>query len=385
MSGKIDINVADAETLTTISGIGPALATRIVEYRETVHPFEEVIELAAVPGISEKMVRGFEEFVTVQATAVSPVDEDVAEIPLLDAPDPVEMLAAPKQPEALLVAELPEADDAPADEPANNEPTEALPERFSREGLEEREDEAATAVAAPDDPDIEAIPLAEPDPTMPEPSMRASFPAPPAANWESMVQRRGCLSTLLGATFGAILGAVLTLAILAAINNGSLNYAANNSAVRQQLDTEVISRTNEINQISTRMSLVATEEAAANQALQLDFVATNEALQGQLDSNDEIISYLATRSGDFELRLQEVAGAADTFIGFLDGLRFLLDDLEGGTMTPTPTPTLFAGTVSPTPTPLNISTPTTAVQSTRTPQPTATPFVFPTNTPAPQP
>lgn len=133
------------------------------------------------------------------------------------------------------------------------------------------------------------------------------------------------------------------------------------------------------------MSLVATEEAAANQALQLDFVATNEALQGQLDSNDEVISYLATRSGDFELRLQEVAGAADTFIGFLDGLRFLLDDLEGGTMTPTPTPTLFAGTVSPTPTPLNISTPTTAVQSTRTPQPTATPFVFPTNTPAPQP
>ena len=149
------------------------------------------------------------------------------------------------------------------------------------------------------------------------------------------MQRRGCLSTLLGATFGAILGAVLTLAILAAINNGSLNYAANNSAVRQQLDTEVISRTNEINQISTRMSLVATEEAAANQALQLDFVATNEALQGQLDSNDEVISYLATRSGDFELRLQEVAGAADTFIGFLDGLRFLLDDLEGGTMTPT--------------------------------------------------
>ena len=50
MSEKININGADIETLTAISGIGPALAQRIVEYRETVHPFEEVIELAAVPG-----------------------------------------------------------------------------------------------------------------------------------------------------------------------------------------------------------------------------------------------------------------------------------------------------------------------------------------------
>ena len=66
MSEKIDINVADAETLATISGIGPALAARIIEYRQTVHPFEEVIELTAVPGISEKMVRGFEALVTVQ-------------------------------------------------------------------------------------------------------------------------------------------------------------------------------------------------------------------------------------------------------------------------------------------------------------------------------
>ena len=69
MSEKIDINAADVETLTTISGIGPALAQRIVEFRETVHPYEEVIELAAVPGISEKMVRGFEELVTVQGVA----------------------------------------------------------------------------------------------------------------------------------------------------------------------------------------------------------------------------------------------------------------------------------------------------------------------------
>ena len=42
----ININEADVVTLTEISGIGEALAARIVEYRETVHPFEEIIELS---------------------------------------------------------------------------------------------------------------------------------------------------------------------------------------------------------------------------------------------------------------------------------------------------------------------------------------------------
>ena len=98
MSEKIDINVANEETLATISGIGPVLAKRIVEYRQTVHPFEEVIELTAVPGISERMVRGFEHLVTVQpvakVTAVPLYRDDPEDFPLLDAPEEPVLLAA---------------------------------------------------------------------------------------------------------------------------------------------------------------------------------------------------------------------------------------------------------------------------------------------------
>ena len=75
---KIDINRADAETLAALKGIGPTIAQRIIEYRETVHPFEEVIELTAVPGISERMVRQFEDRVMVAATV--PPDAQLMEV-----------------------------------------------------------------------------------------------------------------------------------------------------------------------------------------------------------------------------------------------------------------------------------------------------------------
>ena len=427
MNEKIDINMADSEMLATISGIGPALAQRIIEYRETVRPFEEVIELTAVPGISEKMVRGFADLVTVQPTAVATGPDEAEETILLDAPEPMELLEAPEQPEALLAAELPEPDieeeivvdatedvaaevtveqgseeidsteDAPAEEvaAANVDETDddGAEEMVISEELEQVEEEVETAVSAPDDPDIEAIPLAEPDPTMPEPSMRASIPTQPSGDWEARSQRRGCLNTLLGATFGAILGAVLTLAILAAVNNGTINYAFNDSEIRQQLDTEIISRTNELNSLSTRVSLVATQEAAANQSFQSELEAASEAFNEEMANNEEIVSYLATRSGDFELRLQDVAGAAETFTDFLDGMRLLLDDLDQSPATPLPpastrstaTPTGADMTSSPTPLSLTPLPTPTAVQPTRTPQPTATSFTFPTNTPAPQP
>ena len=305
MSEKIDINVADVETLTTISGIGPALAQRIIEYRETVHPFEEVIELAAVPGISEKMVRSFEPSLTVK-----PV---IPDMPLLEAPEPLELLEAPEpidQPEAeapeQAEASLPEPEEEQLeveDETAVVDEVIIEPEPLELDAEVEEVEETAVPPVSPSDPDIEAIALAEPDPTMPEPNMRANFPPNPPDTWERLVQRRGCLNTLIGATFGAILGAVLTLALLAWLNSGSLNYAEDTIQLRQQLNTEIISRTNELDTLSTRVSLVATEEAAANQALQEDFTAANEAINAELARDEEIISYLATRNGAIELPL----------------------------------------------------------------------------------
>lgn len=65
---RININEADENSLVQLPGIAQALATRIVEYRENIHPFEDIEDLAAVPGISKRMVRNFADKITVTAS-----------------------------------------------------------------------------------------------------------------------------------------------------------------------------------------------------------------------------------------------------------------------------------------------------------------------------
>jgi len=50
----INLNTATAAELQRLPGIGPALAKRIVEFREKRHGFKRVEELLAIPGISER-------------------------------------------------------------------------------------------------------------------------------------------------------------------------------------------------------------------------------------------------------------------------------------------------------------------------------------------
>jgi competence protein ComEA len=49
----VDINVADAEQLQVLPGVGASLAARIVAYRERNGPFEQVDELRDVAGVTD--------------------------------------------------------------------------------------------------------------------------------------------------------------------------------------------------------------------------------------------------------------------------------------------------------------------------------------------
>lgn len=60
----VNVNTAAAEELETLPGIGPALARRIVEYREVNGPFERKEELTAVSGISWETLAGLEDYIT---------------------------------------------------------------------------------------------------------------------------------------------------------------------------------------------------------------------------------------------------------------------------------------------------------------------------------
>ncbi|MER3394525.1 MAG: helix-hairpin-helix domain-containing protein [Microcella pacifica] len=64
-SGLVNINTADATALETLPGIGPALASRIIAWREANGGFRAVDELLAVSGIGQKTLDGFRDQVTV--------------------------------------------------------------------------------------------------------------------------------------------------------------------------------------------------------------------------------------------------------------------------------------------------------------------------------
>jgi competence protein ComEA len=63
--GIIDLNAADAADLDTLPRIGPALAERIVAWRDENGRFTSVDDLLSVPGIGEKIVEGLRELVRV--------------------------------------------------------------------------------------------------------------------------------------------------------------------------------------------------------------------------------------------------------------------------------------------------------------------------------
>lgn len=63
--GRVNLNTADADTLDTLPRIGPALAERILQWREDNGAFTSIEDLLAVPGIGEKMFASLRDKVTV--------------------------------------------------------------------------------------------------------------------------------------------------------------------------------------------------------------------------------------------------------------------------------------------------------------------------------
>lgn len=65
-SVKVDINKASSEDLQQIKGVGPALAEKIISYREQNGKFKNIEELKNVSGIGEKKYETLVEYVTIK-------------------------------------------------------------------------------------------------------------------------------------------------------------------------------------------------------------------------------------------------------------------------------------------------------------------------------
>ena len=63
-TGVVNINTAGTEQLQLLPRVGPALADRIIEFREKHGPFGSIDELVAVKGIGETSLAKLEPYVT---------------------------------------------------------------------------------------------------------------------------------------------------------------------------------------------------------------------------------------------------------------------------------------------------------------------------------
>jgi len=61
--GTVNINTATAEQLQLLPGVGPALAGRIIAFREANGPFKTADELTAVQGIGDKSIEKLRPYV----------------------------------------------------------------------------------------------------------------------------------------------------------------------------------------------------------------------------------------------------------------------------------------------------------------------------------
>ena len=64
ISEIVNINTATAAQLQTLPGIGPALAERIIDYRDKNGAFHSIGELMMVPGIGEKKLESIWDLLT---------------------------------------------------------------------------------------------------------------------------------------------------------------------------------------------------------------------------------------------------------------------------------------------------------------------------------
>ena len=65
--GKIDINTASVEQLTSLPGIGPGLAERIVQYRTENGYFIRLEDLLNIDGIGKTKLENIKEFICISS------------------------------------------------------------------------------------------------------------------------------------------------------------------------------------------------------------------------------------------------------------------------------------------------------------------------------
>jgi competence ComEA-like helix-hairpin-helix protein len=368
MDEKIDINRADVEALASLPGIGRKRAAQIVEYRTAVHRFEEVIELTAVPGISERMVREIAEHITVNGASLEETADSVEGVAVI---------------EPGMNGEEPVGAEVPVDLPDS-------PEAEVVEETADPEEGLLAGVVEGDEPDEDEIPVTIAMPEAAAERLEAGWEPEAADSTPPEIVERRVVETVqrrhfhvwqqfFGVAAGALLGSILTLLMLYLLN-GTLRFAGESRATGLQLQLD--EETSAIRQSQGNMADEMGELTGRVTELDNELAVSEEAI-GVVEEN---VGALEEETAALGEQIETIHLTAEKFDAFLTGLRDLLVTLQGVPPVPTATTTITAtspaGTITITVTPETTAvTPTATAASpeagspTRTPRPTATPFI----------
>ncbi|MBN1992765.1 MAG: helix-hairpin-helix domain-containing protein [Anaerolineae bacterium] len=329
----IDLNQADVAALTTLPGLGPKLAARIVAYREQNGPFEYPADITAVLGISSELFLRFADQVTVSAPVV---EEEVQAEPVAVVEPPEEPVTQTKPDKVTGAEQL--AEEAPP--PAEEEPAVEEEEGY----MIMWEDEESEAAAA--QPETALVAKGEAAPVV------ATPPVKPAGQsiWRLWV-------LMMIALFG---GAVLALLVMQVLNGTlifgrhpqivALNRQVNaleqeNKLLTQQVE-ELQATINQYADLSQEMQTNRADILLLKQARD-KLENQTETLAGRADILEGNVISLAEESVKMQKIITRLENDAGRFNSFLTGLRTLLISVEGETDTDsiltreaTPTPAI---------------------------------------------
>jgi len=266
----IDLNRATVKQLVIIPGIGPALADRIVNYREAKGAFLAPEEITAVPGIGRSLYERIAPWLTVgppetrwEEAVLTP-----GEMPLIEA-------------------------EAPAvEKPVEEGP----PEKLSPE------------------------PLTEPAKAAPTPPRQAAEPRE--------AERGTDFTWLWSALLGALLGVMVMLLVLSAVNGSiSLSRAPVVLELNDRVDTlasDTGQLRREVAQLEERLQVLE------GLPTRMDSVEKTVAeLDGSVNALEEQVTALNNRLDDVEKDVAEVQAHTEQVQTFFQRLQSLLFDVFG--------------------------------------------------------
>lgn len=302
-ANSLDINHAGLQELAAVSGIGPALAGRVIEGR----PYQSLEDLLRVKGIGTRLLEQIRPYLSVSFAA--PAASEEAE-------------AAVEEQESLPQESLEEERAESLEEAAEQATGEAAaPLSFE---LAEEDAVAAQAEAAPPEPAASELPKPPEASPPPQKPPRAARPA----DGERAARRPNLV--LYGTVAGLItlaMAVIFTLGLLGLLNGG-LSYVSveRYTALQRQVDhVDALQETLRQDLDALRVRLDALEALSGRVG---EVERQNQALRAELEQKTQQLELLQQQVNELNAQFETVQRRSQEFDRLLVGLRSLLDEIR---------------------------------------------------------